>query len=567
MNASSRLVTLLSLVVLATPAASQSPSTYREAIYGNPATFDPHLALDTFHLQFFAQIYEPPLEMKMSEAGFCDIAPGLCALPQISEDGKSLTLVMQRSSRFHDDPCFPGGRGRPVTMADVRYSFLRHADPKSTSIFWPGYLMGRIEGLDAWREQCERQGVSDYDASVAGLVVSGNRLVIGLTAPYPQLPALLTQPWAAPLPAEAVNRYGTGFGEKPIGSGPFFLEKFDTGLGVTMKRHSGGDGAVKDGVENLRFEIVGAGLDAAERAALADQRFARGELSVIDVYSFNRSVYFTERGVLRTDWVRKGVTVHRSPALEMSYLVFNFRHNFLKIPAVRQAIALGMDRQKFVNLCEGPGTVLATGPLPSGLPESELTRLKPWEFGKQDLVRAKKLLKDAGFPDGAGIPEIILDLPGNGPMPGERAAADAFVAEMAKLGIKVVVRVTDFDAFMTRARGGELQIAWLRWYADYPDAENFLTLFRSSPEDPLALYNYGDYRSEAYDLLHTEMKSLYPGARRSAIIEKMLAVLAQDLPWIPLYGVQRTRLLDRKLKNYQYNVLNLTLRDVQVSKK
>jgi ABC-type transport system substrate-binding protein len=428
-------------------------------------------------------------------------------------------------------------------------------------------VSGRFEGLDAWRAQAERDGFADYDAPVSGIIAEKDRLILKVVQAFPQLPALLTQPWSAPLPKEAVRKYGTGFAEHPVGSGAYSLTSSDPVSGYTMRRHPGFEGTTKRSLTELRFEIIQGGRDGAERVALADQRFARGDLTVMDVFTQNRANYFTDRGILRTEWTRKGVTAHRSPALEISYLVFNFKHNFLKVPAVRQAIALAINRQRFVEMCEGPGTKPATGPLPSALPESELVRLKNWEFGTQDLERAKRLLVEAGFPDGKGIPELIVDLPGSGPMPGEEAAMNGLITELAKIGLKVQLRKGDFQAFMNRAHGGELQIAWLRWYADYPDAENFLTLFRSNPENPMALYNYGDYQSKEYDVLYDQMRVLYPGPKRSALIEKMLQVLAKDIPWVPLYDVQRVRLLDGRVKKYSYNLLNLSLKDVEVTEK
>lgn len=559
------LFTLL-LVLFAIPSralSQKAPPVYREALLGAPVTLDPHRVSDTFHLGLISQIFEAPLEMHLGEGGHCEVRPGLCALPGISEDGLTITLRLTQPGTFHDDPCFPAGAGRRVTAGDLRYTFLRHADPSSGSVFWDAYLAGRIAGLDAWREETRKQGFADPDLEVEGLRVAGDALVLRLVQPFPQLPALLTQPWAAPIPAEAVHRYGTGFGSRPVGAGPFRLESADPVLGYAMKRHPGYRIQGKPRLEELRFEILTAAAGATEAIELADQRFARGELSAVDVYSQNRSVYFSPRGVLKSEWARKGVSVHRTASLEASYIVFNFRHAFLKNPAVRQAMMLAFDRRRFAEACEGPSVQLLDGPLPSALPESRLLKQESWTYAKPDLARAKRILREAGFPDGEGIPEIILDAPLSDVMPGEDAAVKHFVADMARIGISVQRRAGGFPEFMERARAGELHMAWLRWYADYPDAENFLTLFKSSPGDPMAVFNYGDYRSEEFDGYYDKMCRQYPGPVRDALIERMVRIFRRDLPWIPVYEVQRTRLVDGRLRNYAFNILNLSLRDVE----
>ena len=550
----------LALVTLSLSVCSQSRTSENEPVVFRhftpvvPWTLDPALENHANVLKFQAQLFEPPLEMGLDSKGRVKIQVGICELPKIGDGGRSLKLKVRPGVRFHDDPCFAGGKGREVTPSDIKYMLMRHADPDVPSRYFAAFVAGRFTGLDAWRERSASEGFADYDAAVAGLEVDEDTITLGLTAPYPQLYSLLTQPWASIVPKEAIARYGSGFGQRPIGTGPFMFKSKDALGTITMVKNPTYRIRGRPLIDELRFEHVPT-LEA--RTA----RFHNGDLHILDVWSQNQDSLFDRFGKVRSRFSKVGIRAARGTEMEISYFVFNCKNTFLGQAKIRHAIRLALDRRAFVRAAEGRTYKLADLPFPSAFPESTLfDRQRLAGLGKLDRKAARRLLAEAGHPGGKGLPEFVVDLPGHlGDK--EKAAFKILKRDLALVGLKVQMRASPFEEFMQRAKSGDLQIGWVRWYADYPDVENFLILFRHAG-DPAANGNHGAYVSPEYDRLYERMAKMYPGAARDVLIKQMVAIVHRDCPWLMLYYSRADRLVAKGVTGYRYNVMNLSMRDV-----
>lgn len=546
---------LIALAVCGFAQPKKEPVVFRHFTMIVPWTLDPHLENHANVTKLQWQLFEAPLEMQLDAKGRIQTRPAICEYPKISKDGRSMTLVVRPRVRFHDDPCFPGGKGRELDGSDIKYMFMRHADPNVRSKYFDAFVSGRIAGLDAWRERCAQQGFTDYDAKIAGLAVDGKSIKLGLTAPYPQLPALLTQMWAAIVPREAIQRYGSGFGDNPVGSGPFRFKEKDALGSITMVKNPTYRMYGKPAIDELRFEHI-PNLDDRTK------RFENGDLHILDVWSHNHDQLIDRRGAVRSHLRKKGVRFARGTEMEISYMFFNFENKLLAKKEVRQAICLAVNRHAFVRKAVGPIYKLADTPFPYTFPEAALFDGKPYEYGKTDIKKAKELLAKAGHPGGKGLPEFVVDFPGHlGPK--EKDAWEVFKTDLGRIGIKVQNRQGPFDEFLKRARNRDLQMGWVRWYADYPDVENFLLLFRSNA-DPLVNWNYGAYKNEEYDQVYDEMAKLYPGAERDQKVRRLVEIVQEDCPWLMLFYSTYDRLVAKGVMGYRYNVVNLSLRDVYI---
>jgi ABC-type transport system substrate-binding protein len=146
------------------------------------------------------------------------------------------------------------------------------------------------------------------------------------------------------------------------------------------------------------------------------------------------------------------------------------------------------------------------------------------------------LLAEAGYPNGrdakSGQPLLLhLDTTSSGA--DSKARLDWYINQFAKLGIQLVIRATDFNRLQDKLRRGTAQLFFMGWNADYPDPENFLFLFHG-PQSRAKTQgeNASNYSNPEFDRLFERMKHMPNGAERQAIIDRMIALLRHDAPWV-----------------------------------
>jgi len=157
---------------------------------------------------------------------------------------------------------------------------------------------------------------------------------------------------------------------------------------------------------------------------------------------------------------------------------------------------------------------------------------------RKSLDEAKRLLAEAGYPDGrnaqTGQPLVLNYDYQRALTPELKAEVEWMVKQFAKLGVQLELRATDYNRFQDKADKGSLQIFWWGWFADYPDAENFLFLLYGPNSKALTNgngENTANYKNEEFDRLFDEVKYLDDGPRKQQVIDKMVAIMQQDAPW------------------------------------
>ncbi len=215
---------------------------------------------------------------------------------------------------------------------------------------------------------------------------------------------------------------------------------------------------------------------------------------------------------------------------------------------LRQALSIAIDWE------EGYGRVFvnkageaAHSPLPGGVFGSRhgtveghdpvTHKVVNGQVVRRSIDEAKKLLADAGYPDGrdakSGRPLVLNYDYQRTPTPEIKAELDWMVKQFAKLGVQLEVRATDYNQFQDKMLRGQQQIFWWGWFADYPDPENFMFLlygpnYKAKPEGG---ENAANYQNPEYDKLYRQMASMENGPERQAIIDKMVAIVQEDAPW------------------------------------
>lgn len=389
----------------------------------DPRSLDPALSTDVPTGRAVGYLFDA-LTRFTPEGG---VVPGLATSWEVSDDGLRYTFHLRRGVQFTD--------GSPLSSRQVLASWQRVLDPKVRGgRGWPLYpIRGAKEFADG------------KAASIEGLVApDDSTVVVTLKEPFAIFPKLLAMPVASIAP----EKVPADFGEKPVGTGPWRLVEWkhdDYLLFAPNPRYWGG--APK--AESLKARII-----AEPSTAVAE--FQSGNVDVLQIPQ-------TEIRDWQED-AERAKLLASTPSLELVYVAINTTRGPLADVRVRQAINHSIDRTIIVrNLIAGRGE-LAAGVIPSSLPGAEKGRVG-YQF---DTTRARQLLREAGYPNGIDI-EIWTSV-----NPLYVRIAETLQAYLQLAGIRAKVVQRESAAAREAARKGRTDLFVKNWYADYPDAENFL---------------------------------------------------------------------------------------------
>jgi ABC-type transport system substrate-binding protein len=155
---------------------------------------------------------------------------------------------------------------------------------------------------------------------------------------------------------------------------------------------------------------------------------------------------------------------------------------------------------------------------------------------RRSIEEARRLLAEAGYPGGrdarSGKP-LVLNYDFQRVLTPEfKSENDWLVKQFAKLDVQLEIRATDYNQFQDKVLKGKHQIFWWGWFADYPDAENFLfLLYGPNSKSKANGENTSNYENPEFDALYRKLQGLDEGAEKQAVIDKMVAVLQEDTPW------------------------------------
>ena len=554
----------------APPAAlADEPVVLTVARYAQFDTLDPVRTFTVPSGHLLQLVYSTLLDYAYLERPY-KLQPGLlAAMPTLSADRLTLTFRLRGGVRFTDSPCFAGGKGRVVNSDDVLYSLKRFADGRLNDKTWWA-MKGAVEGLDAFHAATLKAAP---DADMTGTEVSGLHKVdattftIRLTRDNPLFLYALTMTATSIVPAEAVRFYKDRFGVNPVGTGPFHADRELDRKGVirllknpdyygtyptTGEPGDAAKGLLKDAGKRLPF-VDAMELPLIEEGQPEGLKFLRGEIDwrLLDRANFSKLVRPTPEGGFRmADEYAGRFGISYTPAPALVYLVLNMKDPILgRNKALRQALAAAIDGQAVIDvLLNGRGRRLGSI-VPSELPGSDR------DVGavprKPDLALAKKLLAEAGYPGGAGLPPITMSF----------YLADAEMhnffdlmrARLATIGVQLKGSFSDLPAFIKDTNAGNFQIAYANWTADYPDAENFYQLLygRNLAPGP----NTGAWVNAAYDTAYEASRLMPNGPGRFAYFKTMNALIADEAPLIALYDPVMFGIHQKWVANFKRNPL------------
>ena len=493
---------------------------FRYNEHKNIGSLDPAFAKDNADIWAINQLYNGLVQMDEN----LNVKPCIAKDWSISENAQTYSFILRNDVKFHKHELFGNDSTRTVTAHDFEYSLNRLRDKQLAS---PGsWVLNKVDDFKALNDTIFQ---------------------IQLKQPFPAFLGLLTMKYCSVVPEEIVTSYNSDFRSNPIGTGPFKFKRWEENIKLVFRRN------------NHYFETDSNGnqlpyLEAVAITFLPDKQseflqFAQNNIDFVSGLDASyKDEILTADGKLR-ELYKNDVDMIRGPYLNTEYLAFYMDSEVPEIQSelIRKAVNYGFDRQKMMTyLRNGIGIPANGGFIPKGLPgfnDSVGFNFQP-KKAKALIEQFKKETKNLN-------PEITITTTSN-----YLSFCEYIQRELQKTGLLVNVDVIPAATLKDAKANGKLDLFRASWVADYPDAENYLSLYYSknfAPNGP----NYTHFQNEQFDLWYEQAFTETNTENREALYSKMDALVMQEAPVIPLFYDEVVRFTRKEVKGLGINPINL----------
>ena len=479
----------------------------------DPATLDPTLTTGLNEFKILCALFEG---LVSADSKTLEIQPA--AAESWSFDGSSYTFKIREDAKWSD--------GEKLKASDFVFAFKRILNPKIGAEY--AHFLFPIKNAKSFFEGKTKD--------LGTKAVGKDTLKIELESPCPHFLNLLYHNAFFPLPEHVLKKFGAedrreGSWVRPeniVSNGPFTLKKWSV------------NGKVRAEKNPLYWDAENVLLNAVEFYPISninteDRAFRAGQLHITD------SVAASRMDAIKRDMAKNLKT---GDMLGVYYYALNTARPPLNDARVRKALAMSINRKSIISNFLKSNQKPAATFVPSGV-SNNYTSPAPL---KEDIKEARKLLAEAGYPDGKGFPEITITY---NTSEQHRPIAEAIQAQWRDaLNIKVELFNLSWPAYLAARRQGDFFITRASWVADYASPENFLEMFSS--ESPL---NHTAWKNKNFDdLLNSAMTNDSKlSNEKFSLAEKLLL---EELPIIPIYFYSRVFLMDSRVKNWHLNPLD-----------
>ena len=501
------------------PKADRSHLVFRYNEDGNITSLDPAFSRNLENIWATTHLFNGLVQLNDS----LEVIPDVAEQWNVSADGLVYDFKIREDVYFHKHPAFGNKKTRRVTATDFVYSLKRLLDPQLAS---PGaWVLQNVKNIKAKNDR---------------------QLTITLKKAFPAFLGLLSMRYCSVIPHEIANLNGVDFRKNPIGTGPFAFKNWEENVKLVLRKNP------------LYFERDEKGealpyLEAVAITFVPDKQsefmlFLQGKLDLLNSLDNSyKDELLTQEGQLSEKYKYK-ISLQKGPYLNTEYLGFylDSPSSIIQSPAIREAINIGFDRKKMMTyLRNNIGFEGDKGFIPKGLPGHPENRLLVYQpekaaalvknFEKQTAKKARITL--ATDPNYVDLCEYIQ-------------------RELQKIGISIEVDVMP-PATLKKARSqGKLEMFRSNWIADYPDAENYLSLFYSknlSPSGP----NYTHFKNDTFDSYYQDSFMINDADKRSRHYKTMDSLAMSKHPLVPLFYDQVVRFSQKEVEGLTLNPINV----------
>jgi ABC-type transport system substrate-binding protein len=484
----------------------------------NITSLDPAFAKTQSNIWACNQIFNGLVQLNNNLEIVSDIAHSW----NISENGLEYTFNLRNDVFFHPHTAFGKNQTRVVTAHDFVYSFNRLLDENIAS---PGrWIMQHVARFDAENDHTFK---------------------IQLHQAFPGFLGLLSMKYASVVPSEICEDKSHDFRAMPIGTGPFYVKLWIENTKLVLRKND--KYYEKDPLGNKLPMLESVSIRFLPDKQSGFMEFLQGKIDFISgIDASYKDALLTQKGELKPPYDSK-FQMLTSPYLNTEYLGFRPDLNpVLADKRIRQALNYGFDRSQLIlYLRNNIGTPAHHGMIPIGLPGGGLA--KGFNF---DFEKAKSLIQDYEKEKGK-VPKLQLQT-----NPSYADMGEFLQQAWRKIGLTVEVDVNPPSTLRQAISTGKADFFRASWIADYPDAENYLSLFYSKNKAPNGP-NYTHFQNKTFD-------TLYDRAMRTTDIDERIKLYAQmdqlvidEAYFIPLFYDKAVRFAQKNIQGLETNGLNL----------
>ena len=458
------------------------------------------------------------------------IVPGLAEKYEISDDQLTWTFHLRDGLKWSD--------GSDLTAEDFVYSWQRMVDPNVAAPY-AQTVLGMVEGYEEAIGLPDEEGNTTVDPDPTKLKVEATddkTLVVHMAKPTPYFDKLASFVSLSPVKKDVVEANPDGWSIDPktyISTGPFKLTEWKPGSYLMFEKNENywdADSVKLDGIKCLLMNDQNATFSAYESGdALMIKEVPTQEITTLKT---------------RSDF-------HVDPILGTYYLDLNNNLDEFKDSRVREALSLALDR-KYISETITAGTYTpATGFVSEGVTDWDGSAWKdhitdPSVYINIDdhaanLAKAKELLKEAGYENGVGLPEMVYS---TNDASYHKKIAEYLQQAWGELGLKVQVNIVEWKSFTPQRRSGNYQIARDGWVMDYNDPSNILQLTQTGNGN-----NSSKYSNPEYDALLEKAAAEIDPQTRYGYFHQAEEMLMRDMGVTPLLYYNEMYLQSDKVKD------------------
>ncbi|CAL2081997.1 ABC transporter substrate-binding protein [Tenacibaculum sp. 190524A05c] len=494
---------------------------FRYNEHSNVTSLDPAFAKDQRNIWVVNQLFNGLVQLDDS----LHVKPSLAKKWDISDDGKVYRFTLRDDVYFHKHKLFGEKGTRKVMANDFEYSFTRLLDENVASP--GGWVLQNVDNFKAENDSI---------------------FTIQLKQAFPPFLGLLSMKYCSVVPKEVVEFYGKEFRSNPIGTGPFKFKLWVENTKLVLRKNEYYFEKDEKG-KSLPY------LEAVAVTFLPDKQseflqFIQGNLDFMKSLDASyKDEMVTTSGEL-VEKYKEEVVMQKGAYLNTEYLGFFIGGESktpIKSKLIRQAINYGFDRVKMITfLRNNIGTPALNGFVPKGLPS--FNNQKGYTYQPQ---KAQSLIEE--YKKVTGNSNVVITITTNSSY---LDLCEFIQRELQNIGLSVNVDVIPPSTLRQGKANGKLPIFRASWIADYPDAENYLSLFYSknfTPNGP----NYTHFSNENFDNLYEKSIQEVDNSKRYVMYQKMDSILINEAPVIPLYYDEVIRFSRKNVNGLGINPIDL----------